>query len=121
MVASLQTTAPAAKAAVEPEAAAVRDAAKRKRIEEREIAKAEHAKFLAKQAAAKPQKDQSRAEWETKEKARKRELNRLKSQRWRANNREKDKAIRDRCKAKSAAIRKAKQIEAGPVLVGGQS
>jgi hypothetical protein len=117
-----------------------RQAAKEKRIEEREAAKQAHAEFLAKQVAAKPEKDKARSEWEAKEKARVREARRLRAQkwrqanpekfrealqRWRAANPEKNKASwtrqNEKQKAERAAKRRADQIEASTDLLGGAS
>jgi hypothetical protein len=66
------------------EKAAALDAAKQKRIEEREAAKLAHAAFLAKHAIAKPQKDLALEEWEAKEAVRRRELARATKRKRRA-------------------------------------
>jgi hypothetical protein len=84
---------------IDSEAAAAREAAKQKRIEEREAAEQEHAAFVAKQALIQREKDRARAEWEAKEVSRKRDRNRVLSQKWRAANPEKSKASSDRWRA----------------------
>jgi hypothetical protein len=111
------------------------EAARQKRINEREAARRAHAEFLAKQAAAKPEKDKARAEWEAKEKERRREQNRAKSRKWRAKNLEyfriraqewrkanpeKAKAQNKKTNARRAAERAAaKQIPTSPDLLRG--
>jgi hypothetical protein len=80
-------------------AVAAREAAKQKRIEEREAAKQKHAAFVAKQALIQPEKDRARAEWLAKDAARKRGLKRILNKKWRAENPEKAKAASERWRA----------------------
>ncbi len=75
------------------EAAAEREAAKRKRIDERAAAKREHAEAAARQALIQPEKDLARAEWLAKDKARQRNAATKRTVAWRAANPEKAKAI----------------------------
>jgi hypothetical protein len=113
-----------------------RQAAKEKRIAEREAARSAHTEFLAKQVAAKPAKDKTRAEWEAKERARLRESSRLSTQKWRAEhpekareatrmwraaNPEKNKASWTRTNEKQKAKRRAEQIGSRPDLSPGGS
>jgi len=83
-------------ATIDSEEIATREAAKRKRIEEREVAKQEHAALVAKQALLQPERDRARAEWEAKDKARKREKKRLYCREWHAANPEMSRAIYER-------------------------
>lgn len=48
---------------IDAEEIAAREVAKQKRIEDREVAKREHAEAVAKQALIQPAKDRARAEW----------------------------------------------------------
>jgi hypothetical protein len=94
-VASLQALLRPKTATVGAEAAAAREAAKRKRIEDREAAKREHAEAAAKEALLQPERDRKRAEWLAKDAARKREKRRLITRKWRAPNPEKVRACND--------------------------
>jgi hypothetical protein len=121
---------------------AAREAAKQKRIEDREAAKQEHAAFVAKQALIQPEKDRARAEWLAKDAARKREKKRLYCREWHAANPERSRTIYERAyqtrkellaanpeMAKAVSERRhqkrkeriaaRKQIEASPDLLGG--
>jgi hypothetical protein len=118
-VASLQALRQPKTATIDAEESAAREAAKRKRIEDRAAAKQEHAAAVAKQALIQPEKDRARAEWLAKDAARKRELNRLRTQKWRAANPEKVKAFNDRENRRRKEERAArKQIDASPELLG---
>jgi hypothetical protein len=64
-----------------PSAITVDESANQKRIEERAAARADHAAFMAKQAAAKPEKAKAAAEWEGREILRQREVRRLSNKR----------------------------------------
>lgn len=59
-----------------------REAARQKRIADREAAKIEHAKFLAKEALAQPEKDRKREEWIEAEKVRNRAINTAKARKY---------------------------------------
>jgi hypothetical protein len=115
-VASLQALRQPKTATIDAEEAAAREAAKRKRIEDRAAAKQEHAEAVAKQALLQPEKDRARAEWLAKDAARKREQSRLRTQKWRTANPEKFKTIQDRYRQK---LKAKKQIDASPDLLGG--
>ncbi len=120
-VGSLQALSRPKAVTIDAEEVAAREAAKRKRIEEREAAKREHAAFVAKQALLQPEKDRARAEWEAKDALRKRENNRIRTQKWRAANPEKNRASCDRSNQKRKEERAArKQISARPELLGVQ-
>jgi hypothetical protein len=62
-VASLQALLRPKTAMIGAEEAAARETAKRKRIEDREAAKREHAEAAAKEALLQPERDRKRAEW----------------------------------------------------------
>jgi hypothetical protein len=119
-VASLHSLLRPKPATIDSEEAAAREAAKRKRIEDREAAKRGHAEAVAKQALLQPEKDRARAEWLAKDAARKRERRRLRTQKWRAANPEKVRAIRDRHnRRRKEEYAARKQIQARPELLGG--
>jgi hypothetical protein len=121
-VASLRALRRPKTATIDAEEAAAREAAKRKRIEDRAAAKQEHAEAVAKQALLQPEKDRARAEWLAKDAARKREQSRLRTQKWRAANPEKVKSFNDRENRRRKEERAArKQIPARPELLGGSS
>ena len=140
-IASLQNLSRVA-VTIDSEEVATREAAKRKRIEEREAAKQEHAAFVAKQALIQPEKDRARAEWLAKDAARKREKKRLYCREWHAANPERSRAIYERAyqtrkellaanpeMAKAVSERRhqkrkeriaaRKQIDSSPDLLGG--
>jgi hypothetical protein len=113
-VVSLQALSRPRVATIDAEVAAEREAAKLKRIEEREAAKREHAEAVAKQALVQPEKDRARAEWLAKDKARQRNAATKRTAAWRAANPERAKAISDRSNQKRKEERAArKQIRSG--------
>jgi len=134
-VASLRAALRPKTAAIDSEEAAAREAAKQKRIEDRETARREYAEAAAKQAIIQPEKDRVRAEWLAKEAARKRDLHRSLTRKWKAANPEKVRASQERWKAanpervrdiqargrqrRREAKAARKQIEARPELLGG--
>jgi hypothetical protein len=95
-VASLRAAKPKTAAPVDDEVVRAREAARRKRIEDREAAKQEYAEAAARQALFQPERDQARAEWLTKDAARKREKKRLSCRGWHAANPERSRAIYER-------------------------
>jgi hypothetical protein len=106
-VASLRALLQPKPVAIDSEAVAAREAAKQKRIEDREAAKREHAEAAAKEALLRPERDRKRAEWEAKDAARKRDLARVNDQKWCAANPEKAKARRDLARVRAQKCRAA--------------
>jgi hypothetical protein len=125
-VASLQAAARPKAAPIDAEKAAERDAGKRKRAEEREVAKQEHAAFLAKQAPIQAEKARTLAEWQAKDRARQKAQHTAKTKIWAKANPDKIKASHKRQNEKRKALRaearKAKeQMPSRPDLLGGRS